>query len=126
MGILKYIFTGNSHSNFPSGKNFGKKWKRFVDSSEKEKIKFEKKLNKFMGDRRTKEVLEEYDFAPEKLKDIIERNHRLGIYNIIFTLNRGKILWDLLDIYTKSPDDWTEEDKFIEANNLLNKYNFYK
>jgi|AntAceMinimDraft_9_1070365.scaffolds.fasta_scaffold418272_1 hypothetical protein len=111
MGILKYIFTGNPHST----KNY-----------QKEQEKFEKNLNKFMEAKRTKEVLEEYDFAPTKLKDIIERNYRLGIYNIIFILNRGKILWDLLDIYTKSPRDWTEEDKFIKANILLNEYNMYK
>ncbi|KUK55974.1 MAG: hypothetical protein XD79_0360 [Atribacteria bacterium 34_128] len=111
MGILKYIFTGNPYS---------------VKNYQKEEEKFKKNLNKFMEDKRTKEVLEEYNFSSEKLKDIIERNRRLGIYNIIFILNRGKILWDLLDIYTKSPDDWTEEDKFIEASNLLNKYNIYK
>jgi len=70
--------------------------------------------------------LNKYNFAPNKLKDIVLRNYRLGIYNIIFILNRGEILWDLLNIYTKAPDDWTEEDKFIEAHNFLNKYNIYK
>src|SRR3989338_3362731 len=85
----------------------------------------EKNLNKFMQDERTKEVLDKYNFAPDKLKDIIKRNYRLGIYNVIFILNRGKNLWDLLDIYTKSPQDWTEEDKFIKANILLNEYKQY-
>lgn len=79
-----------------------------------------------MEAKRTKEVLEEYDFPSEKLRDIIERNYRLGIYNIIFILNRGKNLWDLLNIYTQTPDDWTEEDKFIKANIFLNQYNIYK
>jgi len=111
MGILRYIFTGHPHS---------------VKNYKREAEKFEKSLDKFMRAERTKEVLDEYDFAPDKLKDIIERNYRLGIYNVIFILNRGKILWDLLDIYTKSPQDWTEEDKFIESSNLLNKYNIYK
>lgn len=107
MGILKYIFTGH-----PYNKN---NW-------DKDLAKFEKNLNKFMDNQRTKDVLTEYNFNPEKLKDIIERNQRLGIYNIIFILNRGKILWDVLDIFTKSPSDWTEEDKFIESHNLLSKY----
>jgi len=111
MGILKYIFTGHPHS---------------IKNHQKESEKFEKDLNKFMHSERTKEVLDEYNFDRDKLKDIIERNHRLGIYNVIFILNRGKILCDLLDIYTKSPQDWTEESKFIEASILLNKYNIYK
>ena len=79
-----------------------------------------------MQNRRTVEVLNEYNFDKDKLKDIIVRNYRLGIYNIIFILDRGKILWDFLDIYTKAPDNWTEDDKFIEAHNFLNKYNIYK
>ena len=111
MGILKYIFTGHPHS---------------VKNHKKEAEKFEKNLNKFMQAERTKEVLDKYNFAPDKLKDIIERNYRLGIYNVIFILNRSKILWDLLDIYTKSPQDWTEEDKFIKEKILLNEYNIYK
>ena len=96
------------------------------NNHKKEKEKFEKNLNKFMQNRRTNEVLNEYNFEPDKLKDIIMRNYRLGIYNVVSILNRGKILWDVLDIYTKSPDDWTEDDKFIEAHNFLNKYNIYK
>ena len=79
-----------------------------------------------MQSKRTIEVLNKYDFDPDKLKDIIERNYRLGIHNVIFILNRGKNLWRFLDIYTKSPDDWTEEDIFIQAHNFLNKYNIYK
>ena len=113
MGILKYIITGNPHSDD-------------IFSNSHKKEKFEKKLNKFMQSKRTVDVLNEYNFDPDKLKDIIERNYRLGIYNIVFILNRGKILWDILDIYTKAPDNWTENDKFIEAHNFLNKYNIYK
>ena len=110
MGILKYIMTGNPLSN----------------NHKKEKEKYEKKLNKFMQNRRTNEVLNEYNFQPDKLKDITERYYRLGIYNIVSILNRVKFLRIFLDIYTKAPDDWTEEDKFIEAHNFFNKYNIYK
>lgn len=88
--------------------------------------KFGKDLDNFMDSQRTKDVLGEYNFSPEKLKDIIERSHRLGIHNIIFILNRGKILWDVLDIYTKNPSDWTEEDKFITSHNLLNNKKYAK
>jgi len=112
MGILRYLLTGSPYSSNP-------------DNYEKEKEKFEKKLDKFMQSRRTKEVLSEYNFEPNKLKDIIEKNYRLGLYNIVFILNKGKILWDVLDIYTKAPADWTDKDKFIETHNLLNKYNIY-
>lgn len=115
MGILRYITKGHFHSNDIFSNNY-----------KKEKEEFEKKLNKFMQNRRTVEVLNEYNFDKDKLKDIIVRNYRLGIYNIIFILDRGKILWDFLDIYTKAPDNWTEDDKFIEAHNFLNKYNIYK
>ena len=110
MGILKYIMTGNISE---------KDYKKIA-------INFEKDLNRFMESNRTKEVLDEYSFNSEKLKDIIERNFRLGIYNIIFILNRGKILWEVLDIYTKSPNDWTEEDRFIKTHIFLNQYNIYK
>jgi len=113
MGILKYIITGNPHSN-DSG------------NAQRKQEKFEKKLDVFMESDRVKNVLNEYGFSSEKLKDIIERNYRLGIYNIIFLLRWGKFLWKVLDIYTKSPNDWTEEDKFIAAHNILNKYNIYK
>lgn len=115
MGILKYIIKGNLHSD-----------DIFNDNYKNKKKKFEKKLNKFMQSRRTKKVLDEYNFKSDKLKNIIIKNYRLGIYNIIFILNRGKFLWDLLDIYTKASDDWTEKDKFIKAHNFLNKYNIYK
>ena len=94
--------------------------------SKKHLEKFEKNLVKFMDSKRTKDVLGEYNFSSKKLRDIIERSYRLGIYNVIFILNRGKNLWEVLDIYTKSPDDWTEEDKFITAQTFLNKYNIYK
>ncbi len=100
--------------------------KKSIKNIDKKEVKFEKKLDKFIQSRRTNEALNKYNFAPNKLKDIVLRNYRLGIYNIIFILNRGEILWDLLNIYTKAPDDWTEEDKFIEAHNFLNKYNIYK
>ena len=113
MGILKYIFTGDPHNS--NSKDY-----------QKEQEKFEKNLNKFMESNRTKDALNEYNFDSKKLKDIIERSHRLGIHNIIFILNRGKILWEVLDIYTKSPNDWTEEDKFMATNNFLNKNNIYK
>jgi len=112
MGIWRYLLTGSPRSND-------------LNDYEKEKEKFEKKLDKFMQSRRTIEVLNEYNFEPNKLRDIIERNYRLGLYSIVFILNRGKILWDVLDIYTKAPSDWTDEDKFIEAHNLLNEYNIY-
>ncbi len=79
-----------------------------------------------MKSNRAKNALDEYNFSSEKLKDIVERNYRLGIYNIIFLFRWGKFLWKVLDIYTKSSNDWTEEDKFIEAHNFLNKYNIYK
>jgi len=113
MGILKYIMTGD-----PNSDNHQK--------NQQEIKKFEKKLDEFLENVRTKDVLNEYSFSSKKLKDIIERNYILGIYNIIFILNRGKFLWDVLNIYTKSPDDWTEEDKFIEVHIFLNKYNIYK
>jgi hypothetical protein len=71
-------------------------------------------------------VLTKYNFEPEKLKDIIERNYRLGIYNIISILKKEKFLCYVLDTYTKAPNDWTEEDKFIETHIFLNKYNIYK
>jgi hypothetical protein len=113
MGILKYIMTGNPRSDD-------------INNYKKEQEKFEKNLNKFMQNRRTNEVLNEYNFEPDKLKDIIERYYRLGIYNIVSILNRVKFLRIFLDIYTKAPDDWTEEDKFIGGHNFLNKYNIYK
>jgi len=113
MGILKYIMTGHPH-------DFS------IDNNEKERKKFEKKLNKFMESGHTNAVLSEYNFEPDKLKDIIERSYRGGIYNIVFILNRDKFLRDFLDIYTKAPDDWTEDDKYVQANIFLNQYNIYK
>ena len=111
MGILRYIFTGNTHD---------------INNYQKDHEKFEKNLNKFLESNRTKDVLNEYNFSLEKLKNIIEKSYRLGIYNIIFILNRGKILWEVLDVYTKSPSDWTEEDRFVKVHNFLNQYNIYK
>lgn len=116
MGILRYIIKGHPHSNIDI----------FNDNHEKRKEKFEKKLTKFMQSRRTVEVLNEYNFDPDKLKDIIMRSYYSGIYNIIFILNRGKFLRGLLDIYTKAPDDWSENAKYVKAHNFLNKYNIYK
>ena len=107
--------TGNPHSK-----------DIFSNDHKKAKRKFEKNLVDFMQSRRTKEALDEYNFEPEKLRDMIVRNHRLGIYNIIFILNRGRILWDCLNIYTKAHNDWTEEDKFVEVHNFLNQYNIYR
>jgi 16S rRNA U1498 N3-methylase RsmE len=97
-------------------------WKIKIQKMREKQIKFENNLVKFMDSQRTKDVLGEYNFSSEKVKDIIERNYRLGVYNIIFILSRDKILWDVLDIYTKSPSNWTDEDKFITSHNLLNKY----
>jgi len=113
MGIFKYIMTGSPFGND-------------IDNYEREKEKFNKNLTQFLKDRRTIEILKEYNFDVNKLKDIIERNHRLGIYNIVSILKKSKLFGILLDIYTKAPDDWTEEDRFIQANNFLNQYNIYK
>ena len=83
----------------------------------------EESLDNFIKNNQTKKILDEYNFEPEKLKNIIKKSYYSGQINIIFILKKEKILRNVLGLYTKAPSDWNEEDKFIESSLFLNQYN---
>lgn len=66
-----------------------------------------------------KNILKEFNVSSDSLKDILNRPLLLGNKKAIENIKDFSKLRVVLQIITQSPEDWTEEDKFIEISNFL-------
>ena len=78
-----------------------------------------KEIESFCNNTFVKNMLAEFNADSDTLNDILTRLLRLGNKKAIENIKNPNKLKIVLQIITQSPENWTEEDKFIQISNFL-------
>lgn len=73
----------------------------------------------FYNRAKTRQILDEFGVSSPDIEDLIERLGRVGNTKARKEIQKESKLRGVLMILTASPEEWTEEDKFIKISNYL-------
>ena len=76
-------------------------------------------IDRFLDRPETRASLTQFEVSSSSFRDLLERLDRVGNATAITAIQDRSKLTRVLEIYSNSPSDWSDGDKFVAISNFL-------